>query len=361
MGAPHDPDAAGPARHGHRGRAATTGTAGDARLRPYATEGLRLAAVVTAYYASAKLGLEQQLVRGQVTPFWPPTGIALVALLMWGLRMWPAIAVGAFAVNVTLGPSILPVLAIAFGNTLAPVGAYLLLRRAGFHTALDRLRDALALVFLGALAGMLVSATLGTGVLVLSDALPADDFWPTWSVWWTGDAMGVLVITPFLLALRTTRRPRDAPLLRWAEAVALLGGTAAVTTLVTHSSINLLFLVTPFLIWAAFRFQLAGAAPCVLICSVIAISAGAAGTGPFAHRDLLAKMVILQTFNGTVSLTALLLSAVVTERDRTLREIEDVCDSLREVLARLSVAEPPQQQLPASRSDEREQPEERRP
>jgi integral membrane sensor domain MASE1 len=308
----------------------------DARLRLYATEALRLAAVAAAYYVSARIGLQQQLVRGQVTPFWPPTGIGLVALLLWGPRMWPGIAIGAFAVNVTLGPSLLPVLAIVAGNTLAPVCAWLLLRRVGFRTQLDRLRDALALVFLGALTGMLISATLGAGVLVMSGALPAGDFWPTWSVWWTGDAMGVLVITPFLLSLRTLRRPRDTSVLRWAEAVALLCGTAAVSLLATRSSLNLLFLVVPFLIWAAFRFQLAGAAPCALIASVTAIYAGAVGAGPFAGRDLLGKMVILQTFNGTVSLTALLLSAVITERDRTFQDIEGACERLRGLLAQLA-------------------------
>jgi integral membrane sensor domain MASE1 len=337
-----------------------TDVAHDARLRRYAVEGLRLAAFVAVYYVSARIGLQQQLVRGQVTPFWPPTGIALVALLLWGLRMWPGIALGAFLVNISLGPSLLPVLAIAAGNTVAPVCACLLLRRVGFHTAVDRLQDALALVFLGALPGMLISATLGTGVLVLSDALSADDFWPTWSVWWTGDAMGVLVITPLLLAVRTLRWPRDAPALRWVEALALLTGTAAVTLAGTRSSMNLLFLVTPFLIWAAFRFQLAGAAPCVLIASVIAISAGAVGAGPFAHRDLLAKMVILQTFNGTVSLTALLLSAVITERDRTLREIEGACDRLRDVLSRLA-QDGRLEQSPDSRPDERDRHEGRRP
>ncbi|WP_216586921.1 MASE1 domain-containing protein [Streptomyces brasiliscabiei] len=310
------------------------------RLRPYVTEGLRLAAVVGAYYVSGRIGLQQELVRGQVTSFWPPTGIALVALLLWGPRVWPGIALGAFLVNVELGPSILPVLAITVGNTLAPVCACLLLRRVRFRTALDRLRDALALVFLGALGGMLVSATVGTGALTVSGALAAHEFWPTWAVWWTGDAMGVLVIAPFLLAVRTARLPRGVPALRWAEAVALLGGTTAVTMVATHSTVNLLFLVGPFLIWAAFRFQLAGAAPCALIASVIAVGAGSAGVGPFAGHDLLAQMVILQTFNGTVSLTALVLSAFITERKRTLREIGEACERLTEALSRLAPEEP---------------------
>ncbi|MFE5815837.1 MASE1 domain-containing protein [Streptomyces sp. NPDC056479] len=305
------------------------------RLRRYAVVGLQLAAVTAAYYGSAKLGLEQQLVRGQVTPFWPPTGIALVALLLWGMRMWPAIAAGAFLVNVTLGPSLLPVIAIAASNTIAPVCACLLLRRVNFRPALDRLQDALALVFLGALVGMLISATIGTGVLVASNALAADDFWPTWSVWWTGDAVGILIIAPLLLAARTIRRPDGVNVLRWVEAAALVAGTTAASLFVTRSSLNLLFLVVPFLIWAAFRFQLPGAAPCALIASVVAITAGAADAGPFSGQDLLAKMVILQAFNGTVALTSLLLSATVAERNQTVRALREACERLSEALSQL--------------------------
>ena len=217
-------------------------------------------AVTGAYYVSGKLGLEQELVRGQITPLWPPTGIAVACLLLFGLRVWPGIALGAFLVNVPLGPSGW-VFAIVLGNTVAPLIAYALLRRADFRTELDRLRDALALVFLGALLAMLVSSTIGTGALVLSGALDADEFWPAWSVWWTGDAMGVLVVVPVLLVLRTAwplRRVLAVPAWRWAEAVALLACTALVALGSLNSTLNMLFVIFPFLIWAAFRFQLPG-------------------------------------------------------------------------------------------------------
>ncbi|MFD8073890.1 MASE1 domain-containing protein [Streptomyces sp. NPDC059718] len=305
-------------------------------LRRHRATALWILVMAAAYYGGARIGLEQQLVRGQVTPMWPPTGIALVGLLLGGIRLWPGIAIGAFAVNIAIGPSFLPVLGIVAGNTLAPVCACLLLRRVGFRVELDRLQDALALVFLGALGGMLISATIGSGVLVASGAVPAGAFWSTWSVWWTGDAMGVLVIAPLLLVLRTVRAPRGVPPYRWAEAAALVAGTALVTLVATHSTPGLLFLVSPLLIWAAFRFQLTGAAPCALITSLIAIEAAADGSGPFAGLDLFAKMVTLQAFNGSAALTALLLSATVTEREHTRREIEQVCRRLGEALTRLA-------------------------
>ena len=317
-------------------RSTELGRHGSDALRRYGAAALHVLVFAAVYYGAARIGLLQQLVRDQVTPLWPPTGVALAGLLVLGLRIWPGIALGAFLVNVSLGPSAVSVLAIVAGNTLAPVCAYLLLRAVGFRTELDRLRAVLALVFLGALAGMLISATVGSGVLVLSGALDAGDFWPTWSVWWTGDAMGILVVTPFLLVLHRARWPSWSGPGRWLEALALAFGTVVAALLATrtpHST--LLFLVFPFLIWAAFRFRLAGAATCALVVSTLAILAAAGETGPFAGEDLFSTMVTLQAFNGTTALTALLVAAVITERDETHQEIKRVCARFAEMVAQL--------------------------
>ncbi|MFB7369590.1 MASE1 domain-containing protein [Streptomyces sp. NPDC056222] len=307
-----------------------------AEMSRYGSAALRVLAVAAVYYGAARIGLLQQLVREQVTPLWPPTGVALAALLLMGLRVWPGIALGAFLANVFLGPSAVAVLVITVGNTLAPVCAFLMLRRAGFRAELDRLRDVLALIFLGALAGMLISSTIGSGVLVLSGAEDAGDFWSTWSVWWTGDAMGILVVTPFLLVLRRARWPVRARPARWLEAGALAFGTVFVTLLATRAAdSSLLFLVSPLLIWAAFRFQLAGAAPCALVVSTLAIVAATAEKGPFEGEDLFSSMVTLQAFNGTTALTALLLAVVITERNKTHDEIKRVCMRFAEMVAQM--------------------------
>lgn len=306
------------------------------KLKPAATTGVQILAVAAAYYGAAKLGLLLALVRDQVTPLWPPTGIALVCLLLWGLRLWPGIALGAFLVNISFGPSMTAVTLIAVGNTLAPVCAYLLLRLVGFHVGLRRLRDALALVFLGAFASMLVSATVGSVTLIGSGALPPSQFWATWSVWWTGDAMGVLVVAPLLLAVTTTHLPWRTHPQRWAEAAALLGSTLVLTVLATRSSgYPLLFLVFPPLIWAALRFQLSGAAPCALVVSTMAILAAAARSGPFTSLDVLSTMITLQAFNGSVALTGLLLATVTTERNQAQQMVERACIQLADAVAKL--------------------------
>src|SRR6266566_9508485 len=122
---------------------------------------LQLTVVGLAYWFAAGVSLRLALVHGQVTPIWPPTGIALVAILVLGRRVWPAVFVGALAVNLPIGPSPLGAALIATGNTLAPLVAAELLRFAHFRLELDRLRDAAAIIGLGALAGMTISATIG--------------------------------------------------------------------------------------------------------------------------------------------------------------------------------------------------------
>src|SRR5688500_1981275 len=108
---------------------------GEERFVPYAGQ---LAALAAAYYVSARLGLRLALVGDIVTPLWPPTGVAVVALGAFGLRLWPAVALGAFAVNVGLADSMSVAAAIAVGNTLAPLAATVALRRLGFDATLGR-------------------------------------------------------------------------------------------------------------------------------------------------------------------------------------------------------------------------------
>ncbi|MFF9177316.1 MASE1 domain-containing protein [Streptomyces sp. NPDC014793] len=313
---------------------------------------VQLLAVAACYYGSARLGLMRELaVEGAVvTPIWPPTGVAVAALLFFGLGCWPAITVGALLATWSLGTPGPDVVGILFGQTVAPVVAVLLLRRSGFRPEISRLRDGLALVFLGALAATTISATMGVGVLVLTDKLAPQAFWTVWLAWWVGDAMGVLLVTPVLLLLRRTRWP--PPLRRWKEATALVVVACAIVPLAAYSSISLLFLVYPLIIWAALRFQLAGSMLCALLTSVLATVAATDAVGAFAGLSRIEVMAKLQAFNGAMALTALLLSAVITEQRNTRRSVEKACKELVEVLAHLTAGETPPPR-PPPRSEDR--------
>jgi signal transduction histidine kinase len=284
--------------------------------RGYSKALLRLAAVAITYWLAARLSLTLALVHGQVTPVWPPTGIAVVSILVFGRGVWPAIFAAALAVNLPIGPSPLGAAFIAIGNTLAPLVSAELLRLVGFRRELDRLRDAAAIIGLGALVSMAISASIGTSVLVLSGAVAPTAFLPTWAVWWTGDAMGVLLVAPLLLSLMPGS-PGPALTFRSGAILAgLLVGIGLATLALFQNRLHLEYLVFPLIMVAAWRYRLRGAALCALVASGVAIWSAVHGTGPFASEPLVDKMVTLQVFNVCVALTSFVLATFVATRER---------------------------------------------
>ena len=303
-------------------------------LRAWRTDVLGSIGLGVAYYLAAQLSLHLALVGENITPLWPPTGIALVGFLLRGRRLWPGVAIAAFALNLTISATPAAAAATAVGNTLAPLAAATLLLRVGFRPELDRLRDALAIVFLAALASMLISATVGATTLLASGVIDASELLGAWSVWWAGDAMGVLVVAPFLLTLA---RFRAHPLPegwrgRWRvlEALALAATLVGVSWLVVATDLPIIFLLFPVLGWAAWRFQQHGAAPAALLASLFATWAAVEGRGLFDGLSLSGQMLTLQAFNASVAFTSLFFAAVVSERSRARRALEEAAVELEE-------------------------------
>jgi PAS domain S-box-containing protein len=300
------------------------------RPRGWQTDLLGSIGLGLAYYLAAQLSLHLALVGENITPLWPPTGIALVGFLLRGRRLWPGVAIAAFAVNLPISANVLAAVTTTVGNTLAPVVAATLLGRVAFRPQLDRLRDALAIVFLAALGSMLISATIGATTLLVSGAIDGNEFLGAWSVWWAGDAMGVLVVAPFLLTLTTIREhplPRGGKVV---EAVALAAVLIGILSVVVVTDLPLLFLLFPVLGWAAWRFQQPGAAPAALLTSLFATWAAVESRGLFAGQTLPGKMLTLQAFNVSVAFTSLFFAALVSERARVRLELEAAAAALEE-------------------------------
>ncbi|WP_435845660.1 MASE1 domain-containing protein [Streptomyces exfoliatus] len=310
------------------------------QFRPSTEAALMSLAVTVCYYAAGRLGLMGRLVvEGVVvTPIWPPTGVAVAALLLLGARVWPGIALGSFLVIASLtapGPT---TVVTVVSNTVAPLCAFLLLRRAGFRRDMARLRDGLSLVFLGGFGAMLISATAGVGLQVAKGSLDESEFWPVWLAWWVGDTMGVLLVAPLLLILAgPAGRFRVR---RWKEAAFLGLTTLVLMPMAVLSPMSMLFLVFPLLIWAALRFQLAGSMLCALFASVVTTFEATSGRGAFLHLTDVEIMAKLQAFNGSAALTALLLASVITEQRATRRSVRRACQELAEVLEHLAAGEP---------------------
>src|SRR5438067_9330118 len=214
----------------------------------------KLVAVAAVYYGAAKLGLTLAFEAPSVTAIWPPTGIALAAIVLWGYRMWPGVALGAFLANSWTGVPIYTTLGITIGNTSeALVGAYLLREVAELRPSLERLRDVLSLVAFAGIASTVVSATIGVTSLLIGDEISSGDIGSVWRTWWLGDMGGDLVVAPAILVAATHWRFTRAPG-RALEAVALALGVLGLTYLGFSSSAGYTYLIFPPLIWAALRF-----------------------------------------------------------------------------------------------------------
>ncbi|WP_372349292.1 MASE1 domain-containing protein [Streptomyces sp. KL116D] len=303
---------------------------------------LKALAVAACYYVAGRLGLLGQLVvEGVVvTPMWPPTGVAVASLLVFGVWVWPGIALGSLLVIASLTTPQITALVTVAGSTAAPLCACLLLRRVGFRLDISRLRDGLALVFLGGFGSMLIGATAGVAPQVWSGELDAGQFWSVWLAWWVGDTMGVLLVTPLLLVLFLGATGRLSGR-RWKEAVCLGLAVVLLVPLAVLSPTSMLFLVFPLLIWAALRFQLAGSMLCALFASVLTTFAANTQRGAFLDLSGLEVMAKLHVFNGSAALTALLLSSMVTEQRATRRSVQRACTELGEVLEHLAAGENP--------------------
>ena len=133
---------------------------------------LKLVGLAAVYYGTAKLGLSLTFLNSSISAVWPPTGIALAALIFWGYRMWPAVLLGAFLANTWTGVPLYGVAGIAAGNACeALAGAYLLRRVADFRPSLERVRDVVALALLAGVLSTMISATVGVMSLLISDQL----------------------------------------------------------------------------------------------------------------------------------------------------------------------------------------------
>jgi signal transduction histidine kinase len=283
----------------------------------------RVLALAAAYVVLAKIGLRVATIGRSVTLVWPPTGLALAALVLGSRGLWPGIALGAFVANAsTSGVPLLTAAVIAAGNTLeAVVGASLVKHRA-FRPQLDGLRDVLRFAVLGALFATVVSATVGALGLYAGGLIPARALLTTWRVWWVGDAMGAIIVAPALLTWGS-RAPTDLerPSAREVAALAAALVVAALGAL-TEPHVTRPYLVFPPLIWAALRFGPRGATAATLLISIVTVSTTITGHGAFVVSSLGDNLMALAAFVASVAMTALILGAASAERSRALRARE---------------------------------------
>jgi signal transduction histidine kinase/integral membrane sensor domain MASE1 len=277
--------------------------------------------IAGAYYGAAKLGMSLSVSQGVITPVWAPSGIALAALLILGLRYWPAVTIGAFAANATSGATLAVAAGISVGNTVAALTGAYLVRRIGYRPALDRVRAVLALVVGGAVVSPVASATTGVTVLTLADARE-DTFGSAWLLWWFGDAMGILVVAPLLLVLYDTAKrssPRPAHVLEGVAAVAAIVASSAVVFLA--GAWRYPFIIFPFLLWATLRFKAVGAATSAFLVGAIGTWGAVAGTLPLGGETATERVQLAQASFAVLAISLLVMGATLAEREAATRAL----------------------------------------
>lgn len=280
--------------------------------------------VAIGYIASGYAGLALAFIGHTVTLFWPPSGIAFAALWLGGRRYLPAVAVGAFVVNlVTALPAGLAGV-IAVGNTASALAAC-----AGVRWAVTRRRHAGELwrvfwfILLAVLGATMLSASLGT---IAVQMLPLQEGTPvaTWFVWWLGDAMGMLIVAPpVLLWRRTLAAPH-----RWRDLIDAVGFAAVGAGIIAglaliHQplwAVELCKLFTLLLsLWAGARFGLNGPAAITLLMAVAAVAVTTMGVGPFARGDFYDSFALVHSYLFAEAVAGMLLAAAIADLRRAIR------------------------------------------
>jgi PAS domain S-box-containing protein len=267
-----------------------------------------LGAGALGYFLAAQLGLGFASAYKAVSPIWPASGLAIALLLQFGLRMWPAVAVGAFVANaLVLGPG--TALIVAGGNTLEAVVGALILRR-----VIERPGEALILArtvgyVLSAGFATVVSATIGVFALFLAGDVTGQMAPMAWITWWGGDALGILVVASALLALRRTSGAQRG-LVRLALAIGVLVTIVALLALFRAQSEAawLIFLAFPLVFGASRLLGPRGGTWTVLALAVGLIAETASGAGPFAIGAFAQNLLDLQVFVAVLALAGLVFS-----------------------------------------------------
>jgi PAS domain S-box-containing protein len=288
-----------------------------------------VAIVFLAYFVAGKLGQATTNIRSSnLGPVWPAYGVAVAAVLLCGYRVWIGIAGAAFLVAFLSPVPHIAAVGQAAGATVAALtGAFLLHRIFRFDPSLSRLRDALALIVFGALGSAMVSASVGVSVLYATHVQAYSGLGSAWLIYWLGDSTGVLLVTPLVLTF--PRLLKSRPWVGIAEFAVLLIILTAICFIIfgdlSPIEVKLdvfAFVILPFVMWAAIRFGVSGAALVTFFVSTIATLETAFGSGPFAQNSPFVNAVLLDVFFAVLSVSGMTLAAVIAEREQAELERE---------------------------------------
>jgi two-component system, NarL family, sensor histidine kinase FusK len=302
----------------------------------------RIIVLTILYIAAAKLGLSLASSVEQITTVWPPSGLALAALVLYGYRMWPGVFAGAYVSNLITNEPASVAFGIAIGNTLMALTAALLMRQVvSLNPNLPHIKDVVGMGVLAALLSTMVSATIGTASLAFGGLIPWANQPSAWLLWWFGDMAGVLLFAPFILVWHGSRRQLDRKRLLEFFSLITSGTLVAVMIFIgPFQSFGWSYFILPYIIWAAFRFKHLGVTALSLATSAIAILGTVSGRGPFAgFGQLEQQLMSLLLFIIVTTISGLFMAVAVLQREahehKLLAQATDLANARDEILAKL--------------------------
>jgi len=282
-----------------------------------------LVSIGVIYFALAKGGLALASIHPSATPIWPPTGLALAAVLLWGYRSWPAIFTAAVIANATTAGSVATAIAIATGNSLeAVVGAYLINRCSRGCNTFSTPDSVAKFALICVVIATPISASIGLTSLATAGYIERTNFANAWVTWWLGDVTGALVVAP-VIVLWASSHYHAFNRNEFLETVGVLATAAAVGLIAfsplieqTPSRDPLGFLAILPMLWAALRRGPRDTATVALVLAGITIWGTLTGGGPFTTADLNASFLLVLMFLISITVPSLLLSADVEVRKK---------------------------------------------
>ncbi|MDF1820363.1 MAG: MASE1 domain-containing protein [Alcanivoracaceae bacterium] len=287
---------------------------------------LAIGVLAGIYFLTGRAGLSLYITEVGATLVWPPTGISIAALLVFGLRLWPGIFAGALLTNLAMGNPVTAT-AVAAGNTAEAVTAYALLRMLNYHQhPFNGVRPVLAFFVLAAMIAPAVSATVGAASLTLTGLAPQFMFPSLWRLWWAGDMMGALLLTPLLVLLANARQEVIPASGEWPQRLAessvmlFLGLMAVVLShgdiLAPAISSQLTYLPIIPVLWAALRFSRITALSHSFAVAALAIALTIIAVRDAGRDSANDALLLLYIYLVVQNLVVLLVSTVVHERNR---------------------------------------------
>lgn len=311
---------------------------------------LRLVIIALVYFLTARLGLLVMFKETNITPVWPPTGVALASVLLFGFRAWPGIYLGAFFANlVTFLNSDLPTMnsllmsmSIGVGNTLeAIVGIYLLPKKRKKLFPFSQARDVFRFILYTSIAAPLISATIGVLTVNMGGLLKQGEELYVWLTWWTGDITGALLFTPLIIAwLRKERfviKPKKLAELFSLISLLILISLASFFTDQLYDEkrfFGLQYLPIPIILWISFRFKIRTSTASLFVLNIIAILGVVTKTGINSTTNLL----LLQLYLSIVSIVTITLISLLEEQRETNIELRKTKLDLTEQVKELQKA-----------------------